>query len=76
MSICKHYTGGKMKKQYENEEEAVKEYLELHKNLKTAILKAQVMKNKSVTEFRYNFWLNVENKLKELLPKKKKKWEK
>lgn len=65
-----------MKKQYENEEQALKEYLEIHKDLKTAILKAQVMKNKSVTEDRYNFWSNVENKLKDLLPKKKKKWEK
>lgn len=64
-----------MKKQYGSVGSAVTEYLEIYQDIKIAILKSQTMKNKSVTESRYNFWLNVEMKLKEMLPRKKKKWE-
>ena len=46
-----------------------------YEDLTKAILKAQVRKNTAKSKVKYEFWLEVENKLKEIKGKKKNKWE-
>jgi hypothetical protein len=50
---------------YYTVDEAVNIFIERYKDLTKAIIKAQTMKNKASSNNRYNFWLDVENKLKE-----------
>ena len=49
-------------------DEAVQEYIEKYKDLKTAIQRAQTLKLTSRTKTRSDFWLSVELALKELKP--------
>ncbi|WP_139708255.1 hypothetical protein [Aeromonas allosaccharophila] len=51
-------------------DEAVQEYIEKYKELKTAIQRAQTLKVTSRTKKRSEFWLVVELALKELKPTK------
>ncbi|MFB2747327.1 hypothetical protein [Aeromonas veronii] len=52
-------------------DEAVQEYIEKYKDLKTAIQRAQTLKLSSRTKKRSEFWLAVELALKELKPAKR-----
>jgi hypothetical protein len=60
---------------YYSVQEALDAFLENYPDLTTAILKAQVRKNTAKSKTKYEFWLEVENKLKEMKVKKKSKWE-
>lgn len=59
---------------YYSVQEALDAFLENYPDLTTAILKAQVRKNTAKSKVKYEFWLEVENKLKEMKVKKKSKW--
>lgn len=60
---------------YYSVDEAVSTLIERHEDVKKAILKAQIRKNTAKSKVKYEFWLEVENKLKEMKGKKKNKWE-
>ena len=59
---------------YYSVQEAVATFLVNYEDLTKAILKAQVRKNTAKSKVKYEFWLEVENKLKEMKGKKKNKW--
>jgi len=59
---------------YYSVQEALDAFLENYPDLTVAILKAQVRKNTAKSKVKYEFWLEVENKLKEMKVKKKSKW--
>ena len=51
---------------YYSVQEAVDTFLVNYEDLTKAILKAQVRKNTAKSKVKYEFWLEVENKLKEM----------
>lgn len=57
---------------YNDITKTVESYLDQYQDLKKAIRKAQERKSTATSQERYEFWLEVENKLKEQLPKKSK----
>ena len=60
---------------YYSVQEALDAFLANYEDLTTAILKSQVRKNTAKSKVKYEFWLEVENKLKDMKVKKKSKWE-
>ncbi len=60
---------------YYSVQEALDAFLENYPDLTIAILKSQVRKNTAKSKVKYEFWLEVENKLKEMKVKKKSKWD-
>lgn len=59
---------------YYDVETAVKEYIEKY-GIEKAITKAQVRKGNAKSKPNYLFWVEVESRLKEMIPKKKGKWD-
>lgn len=49
---------------YYSVKEAVDKFINKYGDFNKAIVKAQTMKNKSSSENRYNFWLEVEQEIK------------